>query len=119
VQYLSKEFLLNCHEPQDNGKEFHYAWILLLISVIAWRLPEDSQFPPQDAYLPEATKFTSLCVTKDPERVMETKIFWVLVEIDLCTVISQRPRLSPNLFEKLEAYAKFNANFHNISIYMR
>lgn len=46
-------------------------------------------------------------------------MFWVLVEMDLCTVISQRPRLSPTLLEKLEAYVEFKADFHNVTIRTR
>lgn len=40
AQYFCKEFLLNFCEAQDDGKAFHYTWLLLLISVVVWRLPE-------------------------------------------------------------------------------
>lgn len=35
--------------------------------------------------------------------------------MDLRTVISQWPMLSPTLFDKLTAFAEFKANFHNVS----
>lgn len=88
VHYLFKEFLLNFREAQNDGKAFHYALLLLLISLVAWRLLEDSQLTPKDVDLPEAMMFASLWRTKDLERVMETKLFWVLIEMDLYTVIS-------------------------------
>lgn len=46
-------------------------------------------------------------------------MLWVLIEMDLCMVISQRSRLSSTLYEQLEPYAEFKANFHNVSIRMR
>jgi len=84
---------------------------MLLISLVAWRLPKDSQFPPQDVDLPEAVKFALLWVKTDLVRAMEMKMFWVLVEMDLHMVINQRLRLSSTLFEQLEAYAEFKAIF--------
>lgn len=84
--------------------------------LVAWHLLEDSQFPPYEEYLLEAAKFTSLWSTKDPERIKESNIFWILTEMDLRTVISQRPRLFPTLFEQLRAFAEFKADFHNVSI---
>jgi len=50
---------------------------------------------------------------------METKVLWVVVEMDLCVVISQRPRLSPKLFGQLEAYVEFKVYFHNVFIHER
>ena len=66
---------MSFHEEQDDDKAFHYAWILLLISLVPCRLPEDNQFHPQDDDLLEAMEFSSLWAMKDPERVMETKVF--------------------------------------------
>lgn len=119
AQYLCKEFLVNCHKAQENSKPFHYAQLLLLILLIAWHLPEGSQFPPQEENLPKATKFTSLWSTKDLERIKESKIFWILVEMDLRTIISQRPRLSPTLFEQLRAFTESKSDLHNVSIRVR
>lgn len=79
-------------------------------------MPKDSQFTPQDLDLPEVGKFALLWATKDAAWVNETKMFWVLVEMDLCMVISQRLRFSPTLYNKLEPYTEFKVDFHNISI---
>jgi len=84
-----------------------------------WSLLEDSQFPPKADDLPEVVKFASLWATNDPVRVMETRMLWVLVEMDLYMVINQRLRLSPTIFEKLEAYVEFKVNFHSVSICVR
>jgi len=60
-----------------------------------------------------------LWATSDLERFMETKVLWVLVEMDLRIVINQRRRLSPTLLGQLEAYAEFKVDFHNVSICAR
>jgi len=44
---------------------FHYVWLLLLIVLVAWELPEDSQFPSVALNLLEVVKYTFLWVTKD------------------------------------------------------
>lgn len=88
MQYLYKELLANFYEVEEESKEFHYAQLLLLIVLVAWRLPEDIKFPPYDEDLVEAAQFASLWETKDPERIMESKFFWILVNMDLYTVIS-------------------------------
>lgn len=43
-------------------------------------------------------------------------MFWVLVEMDLCTVISERPCLSPTLHDQYEPHTNFKANVHNVYV---
>lgn len=50
---------------------------------------------------------------------MEMKMSWVMVQMELYTMISKRPTLSPTLFEQLEAYVEFKVDFHNVSICAR
>lgn len=56
---------MNCHEAQEQGKTFHYAWLLFSIVLVAWKLPKDNQFPSVTTDLPEAEKYASLWATKD------------------------------------------------------
>jgi len=81
--YLCSEFLVNCHKVKDLSKAFHYAWLLFSIVLGAWELPEDSKFPSVMPDLPKATKYTSLWVTKDPQRVKDkiTNPFWHITPI--------------------------------------
>jgi len=58
---------VNYSEAQDHSKTFHNAWLLLSIGLVAWELPEDSQFPPVAPNLQEELKFALLWVTKDPQ----------------------------------------------------
>jgi hypothetical protein len=44
VMFLVNQFLMDCREVQDKGKKIHYAWLLILIALVAWREPKDTQF---------------------------------------------------------------------------
>lgn len=99
-------------------KTFHYAWLLLSIMLVAWDLPEDNQFPPLEAGLPEAAKFASLYAT-NPTWVTETNFFWVLMELRFLMVINQCPWLSLTMYEQLSKYVEFKVDFHRIYIRAR
>jgi hypothetical protein len=40
VKYLVNQLELDCHEAQDQGFEFHFSWIMILIMFVAWEMPE-------------------------------------------------------------------------------
>jgi len=75
VQFRCEEFLTNYREVQEEGKTFHYAWLLLSIVLVTTELPKDSQFPSLDQDWPEATKYASLWVTRDTTRIQGINIF--------------------------------------------
>ena len=60
ANYLCGKFLANYYKAQKQGKTFHYAWLLLLIVLVAWELPEDSQFPSVVLDLPKAAKYAQM-----------------------------------------------------------
>lgn len=90
VHYFCREFLANYREAWNDSKTFHYSWLLLSVMLVAWDLPEDSQFPPVEKDLPKAANFASLWATKDVARVTERKLFWVLMEAIICMAINQK-----------------------------
>jgi hypothetical protein len=44
--FLLNQFLIDYKEAQDKGMDFHYAWawLLILITLVAWRDPYNTQF---------------------------------------------------------------------------
>jgi len=60
----------------------------LSIILVAWELPEDSQFPPIVSDLLEVAKFASLRAIEDAERIKDSKIFWLLMEENICATIN-------------------------------
>jgi hypothetical protein len=43
--YLVKNLEKECREAQDQGYEFHFSWILMLIAFVTWKMPEGETFP--------------------------------------------------------------------------
>ena len=74
-KFLCTKFLENCCEAQEQGKTFHYAWLLLSIVLVVGELPKDSQFPIIDRDLLEVGKYALLWATEDPKWNRNTKIF--------------------------------------------
>ena len=101
TNYLCGEFLVNYRETQEQGKMFHYAWLLLSIVLVAWELHEDKEFPSVALDLPMAVKYVAMWVTKDAQQIKESKIFWVLMEMNIQMGINRKPRLSPIVYASL------------------
>jgi hypothetical protein len=43
-KYLINQLALDCRQVQDQGYEFHFRWLLILIAFIAWELLEGATF---------------------------------------------------------------------------
>ena len=101
---------------QDLSKTFHYAWLFLSIVLVAWELPEDNQFPSITLDLPEAAKYASLWATKDANRICDSKIFWVFMEMNIRMGINHKPRLSSIVYKNLQRFIEFKVDFHHICL---
>jgi hypothetical protein len=44
VSYLINELEKYCREAQDQGYEFHFSWLLVLIAFVIWKIPEGATF---------------------------------------------------------------------------
>ena len=84
--------------------------------LVAWELPEDSQFPSVVPDLPEAVKYALLWVTKDAQCIKDSKIFWILMEMNIRMAINRKPQLLPIVFPNLEGYIEFKVDFQDVSI---
>jgi hypothetical protein len=60
VSYLIIELEKDCREAHDQGYEFHFSWLLILIEFVAWEMPEGATFPEVDPSEPLAARFTTL-----------------------------------------------------------
>jgi hypothetical protein len=45
ASYLINELEKGCHEAQDQGYDFHFSWLLILIAFVAWEIPVGATFP--------------------------------------------------------------------------
>jgi len=60
VKYLVNQLEIDCREAQDQGHEFHFSWLLILIDFVAWELSKGATFPDIDPFEPLAMKFNTL-----------------------------------------------------------
>jgi hypothetical protein len=64
-RYLVNQLEQDCRESQDQGYEFHFIWLLILIVFISWEMPEGATFHEIDPSEPLAAKFTMLWYSSD------------------------------------------------------
>jgi hypothetical protein len=53
---------------QDQGYEFHFSWLLILISFIAWEMSEGATFLDIDPFEPLDAKFNTLWYSSDMNK---------------------------------------------------
>jgi hypothetical protein len=68
AKYLVNQLELNYREAQDQGYEFHFSWLLILIAFTTWKMPEGATFLDIEPFEPLAAKFTTLWYSSDMEK---------------------------------------------------
>jgi hypothetical protein len=65
ASYLLNQLELDYREAQDQGYEFHFWWLLILIVFTTWEMLEGVTFLEIDPFEPLAMKFTTLWYLSD------------------------------------------------------
>jgi hypothetical protein len=52
-------------EEHDQGYDFHFSWLLILIAFVSWDMPEGATFPDIEPFEPLAVKLTTLWYSSD------------------------------------------------------
>jgi hypothetical protein len=65
AKYLVNQLELDCREVQDQGYEFHFSWLMILIVFIAWEMLEGATFLDIESFESLAAKFTTLWYSSD------------------------------------------------------
>jgi len=115
-EFLCKDSLENCLEAQEQGKTFHYAWLLLSIVLVTGELSDDSQFPTIYRNLLKAMKYASLWAMKDANWIHDSKIFSMFMEMNIRMGIKRKSWLSPTIYNSLQCFAEFKVDLHSIDI---
>jgi hypothetical protein len=68
VSYLVNEIEKDCCEAQDHGYEFHFSWLLVLISFVTWQMPEGATFPEFEPSESLVASFSTLWYTNDMSK---------------------------------------------------
>jgi hypothetical protein len=74
VSYLVNELEKECCEVQDQGYEFHFSWLLILIVFFSCEMPEGATFPEVEPSEPLAARFTTLWYSSDMEKQWQSNV---------------------------------------------
>ena len=59
---------LDCREVQYQGYEFHFSWLLILITFITWEMSERATFPYIEPFEPLDVKLNTLWYSSDMNK---------------------------------------------------
>jgi len=65
VNYLINDLEKDFCKAQDLGYEFHYIWMIILITFVAWKMPKGSTFPEIEPSESLNAQFSTLWYTND------------------------------------------------------
>jgi hypothetical protein len=68
AKYLVNQLEIDCRESKDQGHEFHFIRLLILITFVAWELPKGTTFPNLDPFEPLVAKFSTLWYSNDMRK---------------------------------------------------
>jgi hypothetical protein len=76
VKYLVNQLELDCRESQDQGYEFHFSWLLILITFITWEMLEGATFPYIEPFEPLVAKFSMLWYSNDMNKQWQSNFIF-------------------------------------------
>jgi hypothetical protein len=118
-KYLVNKLDQDCHEARDQGYEFHFSWLLILIAFISWEMSEGATFPELEPSKPLATNFTSLWYSSDMGKQWKSNAVFHTYYLQLKRAIEVLPRIMSNTLHGFRPFVKFHTDRHFIYITAR
>jgi hypothetical protein len=112
AKYLVNQLELDYREAQDQGYEFHFSWLLILIAFIAWELPEGATFIKIEPFEPLAAKFCTLWYSSDMNKQWQSNVVFHAYYNQVKNEIQSTPHLTPNTLHRFRPLIKFNVDRH-------
>jgi hypothetical protein len=119
ASYLINQLEQDFREDQDQGYEFHFSWLLILIAFIAWEMSEGGTFPDIETFEPLTTKFTMLWYSSDMGKQWQSNVVFHTYYLQLTRAIESFPRMMLNTLDRFRLVAKFHADRNFIYITAR
>jgi hypothetical protein len=94
VKYLVNQLEIDCRESQDQGHKFHFSWLLILITFVAWELPEGATFLDLDPFEPLAAKFSTLWYSNDMSKQWKSNVVFHVYYNQLKATIRSEPHIT-------------------------
>jgi hypothetical protein len=89
VDFSSQSVSAILQEEKDRGMEFHYAWLLILILIVAWRDPKDSQYLLATNKLCLVMWYVNLWHTVHKERQLDNNIHFYIYKESIREIIER------------------------------
>jgi hypothetical protein len=119
ASYLVNELEKDCREAQDQGYEFHFSWLLVLIAFVAWKMPEGAAFPEVEPSESLAARFSTLWYTNNMAKQWQSNVVFHTYYLQLKRTIESFHRMTPNTLHQYRPFAKFRTERHFIYITAR
>jgi hypothetical protein len=99
-KYLVNQLEIDCREAQDQGDEFHFSWLLILITFVAWELSKGATFPNLDPFEPLAMKFNTLWYSNDMSKQWQSNVIFHAYYNQLKATIRSETRITLNTLQR-------------------
>ena len=119
VQYLVNQLELDCSEVHDQGYEFHFIWLLILIAFIAWEMPEGATLPNIEPFEPLTAKFSTLWYSSDTNKKWQSNSIFHTYYNQLKKTIQSKRHITLKTLHQFRLLMKFNTDQHFIYITAR
>jgi hypothetical protein len=100
AKYLVNQLELDCREAQDQGYEFHFSWLLILIIFIFWEMPKGATFLDIESFEPLAAKFDTLWYSSDMNKQWKSNVVFHTYYLQLKRTIEAKPRMTWNTLQR-------------------
>jgi hypothetical protein len=110
--YLLNLFLDDYKYAQDLGTNFHYVWLIILISLVGWGEPKYNGFFPRPRKC-HTTKYTTLWHTSDEKQSKANSSIFSMYYDEMWEKIANTWRIPPKVVKEHQSIANFQASRHN------
>jgi hypothetical protein len=119
ASYLINQLEQDCREAQDQGYEFHFSWLLILVAFVTWEMLEGATFPEVESSEPLVARFTTLWYSSDMAKQWKSYVVFHTYYLQLTRAIKSFPRMTLNTLHRFRPIVKFRTDRHFIYITKR
>jgi len=116
AQQLVNQLELDCKEALDQEYEFHFSWLLILVSFIAWEMSEGATFLDIEPFEPLAVMFSTLWYSNDMNKQWQSNVVFHSYYNQLKVAIQSTLCITLNTLHRFQPLMKFNADKHFLYI---
>ena len=116
AKYLVNQLELDCREAQDQGYEFYFRCLLILITFISWEIPEGATFLDIEPFEPLVMKFSTQWHSSDMNKKWQSNVVFHTYYNKMKISIQSEPHMTPNTLHRFMPLMKFIADRHFIYI---